>query len=149
MNDASFLNVLFNAWQTLEFLTPWMLAALPLPWVIRLLIKPAEQHQTPLLAPHLVQRLGRQSQQENWLQPNTKRQRIPFILVLLWLLMVLAAMRPVWFLSNEPFTATGKDLMLAVDLSGSMEKNDMPLKGEDVDRLTAVKYVVSDFILQR
>ena len=43
----------------------------------------------------------------------------------------------------------GRDLMLAIDLSGSMDMHDMALDGQSMNRLSAVKRVVSDFIAQR
>jgi len=62
---------------------------------------------------------------------------------------VLAAARPVW--QGEPIEqgVSGRDLMLAVDLSGSMEMNDFVLKGRKVDRLTATKAVAGQFIERR
>ena len=44
---------------------------------------------------------------------------------------------------------TGRDLLLSVDLSGSMEEQDFQLNGEWVDRLTALKSVATDFIERR
>ncbi|MGB1272429.1 MAG: vWA domain-containing protein, partial [Endozoicomonas sp.] len=44
---------------------------------------------------------------------------------------------------------SGRDLMMAVDLSGSMEINDMELNGQQVDRLVATKAVMNDFIERR
>ncbi len=68
---------------------------------------------------------------------------------LLWLALVVAAMQPRWL--GEPVTLPqqGRDLMLALDLSGSMEIADMQLQGQSINRLDAVKLVVSDFIRRR
>ena len=43
----------------------------------------------------------------------------------------------------------GRDLMLALDLSGSMSEPDMELGGRPVDRLTAAKAVLADFLDRR
>src|SRR3546814_5171152 len=43
----------------------------------------------------------------------------------------------------------GRDLMLAVDLSGSMGEEDMTLGNAVVDRLTAAKAVIADFLDRR
>ncbi|MDG6774208.1 VWA domain-containing protein [Thiomicrorhabdus sp. ZW0627] len=139
----------FNVWQNFEFLWPWMLAFLPLPWIVRLLVKPVQHQQTALLAPQIVQRVSRGLTEESLIQPEVRSRRIPMPFALLWLLFILAAMRPIWYLTPTPFTASGKDMILAVDLSGSMQKADMYLNGKDVDRLTAVKSVVAEFIEQR
>ncbi|MBN2865377.1 MAG: VWA domain-containing protein [Thiotrichales bacterium] len=139
----------FSMWQNFEFLWPWLIAFLPLPWIIRLLVKPVKQQQTPLLAPQIMQRVAAPMEDERFIEPSIHNRKVPFLFALLWLLVVLGAMRPIWYISPTPFTTSGKDLILAVDLSGSMQKNDMYLGGDDVDRLTAVKFVVADFIEQR
>lgn len=139
------MDALHYFWQQLTFLTPWMLAFLPLPWLIRRFWQPAPQQQVPLMAPHLQQRLENATQYP--LTTSSKRpMALPLLGLLIWLLVLLAAMRPVWYWQTEPFQVTGKNLMLAVDLSGSMEQTDMRIGGQEVDRLTAVKKVVKDFI---
>jgi Ca-activated chloride channel family protein len=66
-----------------------------------------------------------------------------------WSLLLIAAARPQW--TGEPITlpTTGRDLMLAVDISGSMATEDMEVGDEFVDRLNVVKAVVSQFVSQR
>jgi Ca-activated chloride channel family protein len=44
---------------------------------------------------------------------------------------------------------SGRDLMLAIDLSGSMEEQDFMIEQQRVDRLTATKYVAEQFISRR
>ena len=67
----------------------------------------------------------------------------------IWLLLLGAAARPQWL--GEPVAAerSGRDLLLAVDISGSMETADMQLAGERVDRLSAIKAVLDGFIKRR
>ena len=142
------MNLSWQALQHFEFIWPWMLAFLPLPWLLRGLIKPAKKSRQPLIAPMLLSRLSAFNQGES--APITRHAtRLPALYILLWLLLILAAMRPVWFLTPTPFEASGRDMLLAVDLSGSMEKPDMQVNGRSVDRLTAIKSVVDDFIAQR
>lgn len=148
MTQFSF-DSLLAAWHNLTFLWPWMLAFLPLPWIVRLVWKPAEQVQIPLLAPHLLQRVNRSLAGTSWLETSSKRAGISWIWIGLWVLLILAAMRPIWYLTPTPFEESGKDMMLAVDLSGSMEKQDMRVDGHPADRLMAVKSVVESFITQR
>ncbi len=142
------LTILANL-NEIEFLSAWMLAFLPLPWIIRRLIKPVAQQQNPLLAPQIMARVAEQMPQNKIIEDSHKKARIPLLFILLWSLLILAAMRPIWYLNPTPFEVSGKELMLAVDLSGSMRKADMYLGGDDVDRLVAVKSVVSQFIAQR
>jgi Ca-activated chloride channel homolog len=67
-----------------------------------------------------------------------------------WVLIVAALARPQWL--EEPVTRTepARDLLVAVDLSGSMETEDFTDgDGRQVDRLTAVKTVLRDFLARR
>ena len=126
----------------LEFGYPWLALALLLP----LLLPSAKQHNhdTTLKLPALA-RLASGKQQ-------SVRRRFSLrtlLAALLWLCLVIAAMQPRWL--GEPVTLPqqGRDLMLALDLSGSMEIADMQLQGQSINRLDAVKLVVSDFIRRR
>ncbi len=71
------------------------------------------------------------------------------LLWLAWALLCLAAARPQQL--GEPIEPPqpGRDLMLALDLSGSMDEPDMQLGGRPVDRLTAAKAVLADFLDRR
>lgn len=66
-----------------------------------------------------------------------------------WALLVLAASRPQWLGEPIPQTLSGRDLMLAVDVSGSMNEKDFSIAGQAVDRLTATKQVAGEFIRRR
>ncbi len=80
----------------------------------------------------------------------TKQQPWRFWLaVIAWCCIVVATMRPQWL--GEPIEQgiSGRDLILAVDLSGSMEERDFRLNNQAVDRLTATKSVAKEFIARR
>jgi Ca-activated chloride channel family protein len=80
----------------------------------------------------------------------SKHQQWPLLLATIaWFLLVIACTRPQWL--GEPIeqAVSGRDLMLAVDLSGSMEEQDFLINKNPVDRLTAIKWVASDFINRR
>lgn len=125
----------------------WLLAiiALPLPLIIRWLLPadlPAEQ--AALKVPFL----------EDFGEGQTKvisqNKQWPLLLAVIgWLCLVIACMRPQWM--GEPIeqAVSGRDLMLAVDLSGSMEAEDFIIENRRVDRLTATKNVASEFIRRR
>jgi Ca-activated chloride channel family protein len=66
-----------------------------------------------------------------------------------WTLLVLAAARPERIGDELDVPVSGRNLMLAVDLSGSMDQKDFELGARRVDRLTATKAVASDFISRR
>ncbi len=72
------------------------------------------------------------------------------LLWLVWGLMVVALARPQWLEDPIVETQPVRDLLLAVDLSGSMETRDfVDADGEKIDRFTAVKLVVDDFLVRR
>ncbi len=62
---------------------------------------------------------------------------------------IIALARPRLGNEQTEIQASGIDIMLAVDVSGSMQAMDFTLNGQRVDRLTAVKDVVSKFIKER
>lgn len=66
-----------------------------------------------------------------------------------WLLLVIASARPQWLGDPIPQAITGRDLMLAVDLSGSMKERDFIVQGKQLDRLSATKLVATEFIDKR
>jgi Ca-activated chloride channel family protein len=72
-----------------------------------------------------------------------------WVAVLAWLLLVLAAARPERIGDELDVPVSGRNLVLAVDLSGSMDQKDFELGNRRVDRLTATKAVASDFISRR
>jgi len=72
------------------------------------------------------------------------------LLILAWVLIVAALARPQWI--EEPLTKTvpTRDLLLAVDLSGSMEAEDfVGADGRKIERLRAVKQVLDEFLARR
>ena len=129
-----------------EFAWPWIFALLPLPWLMRILLPAADSGEPALKVSFLgdLEQLARRRARANL---PTWRQQAPFIL--LWLLLLTAAARPQWLGEPLPIAASGRDLLVAVDVSGSMDFPDMQWQGQDVSRLTLVKRLFSDFIEQR
>ena len=122
-----------------EFSWPWLFILLPLP-----LLKPAVNNaHTRLRIPSFAKHnLTSQSVEAH------ARRLTPFEWVI-WLLLVIAAANPTWLDDPISMPNEGRDIMLAVDLSGSMTEQDMAYNGQYVDRLTMVKAVLTDFIEQR
>ncbi|MBT9096755.1 vWA domain-containing protein [Methylovulum psychrotolerans] len=123
---------------------PWLLLALPVPLAVYWLL-PSHRvlEQAALKVPFL----------EDFDDGHTlviSQKKWPlWLAAVAWGLLVLACARPQWL--GEPIeqAVSGRDLMLAVDLSGSMEAQDFILNKEPVDRLTAAKSVANDFINRR
>lgn len=78
-----------------------------------------------------------------------QRKWLSLLAIIAWCLLVLASSRPQ--LLGEPIeqAVSGRDLMLAVDVSGSMKEDDFVLNNRRVDRLTATKQVATNFIDRR
>ncbi|QBL09578.1 VWA domain-containing protein [Rheinheimera sp. D18] len=126
----------------LEFGYPWLALLVFLPLLLR--IKRSAQTEAAITLPALAKLTDASSQtSRHWLSLNS------VLALLIWLLLVTAATQPRWL--GEPITMPqqGRDLMLALDLSGSMEIADMLYNGQSMNRLDAVKQVVSDFLKRR
>ncbi len=122
----------------------WALLALPLPLLVIRLLPPAPVTEGATLHAPLLLDLVPIMQQQHQPPPLLR-----WLALLAWGLLVLAAARPQWVGEPIVLPVTGRDLMLAVDLSGSMSEQDMVVGVRVVDRLTAVKAVAGDFISQR
>ena len=72
-----------------------------------------------------------------------------FFAFFIWLMLLTSAARPQWVGKSIEIPQSGRDLMLAVDLSGSMRMEDFDINGQRVDRLTALKWIAGDFIERR
>lgn len=128
----------------LRWAWPWMLATAPLPWLSRLLPAATPANHTGLQLPFLDQMLA--GTRSIGAAAGPARRRLAW---LAWLLLVIAAARPQWLGPPLPQPLSGRDLMLAVDISNSMRTPDYQLDGITVDRLHAVKAVAGDFIERR
>ena len=129
---------------TLEW--PWLLLLLPLPWLYRHWRRPSVDHQVALQAPLYRQWAARRSAARSSVRSRTLSW---WLLAILWISTLLAASRPVWIGEPMLFPAEARELMLAIDLSGSMREPDMILGDQRVDRLTAMKAVLQEFIARR
>ncbi|MCH8058967.1 MAG: VWA domain-containing protein [Proteobacteria bacterium] len=125
---------------------PWVLLALPLPLIAnKLLPESPDLRDAGLHVPSLsgFAMLIDRSQAEQLLNWRL------WLAVIAWILLVIAAARPERIGDELDVPVSGRNLMLAVDLSGSMDQKDFVLGGRRVDRLTATKAVASDFISRR
>lgn len=131
----------------IELVWPYALLLAPLPLLARHLLAPRQDRQAALAVPDVSH-----FKPEGETGGREGRARWPWRLLLLWLvwlLLVAATARPQWTGAPVTLPTTGRDLMLAVDISGSMGTEDMQLGNRLVNRLTVVKNVVSDFVENR
>lgn len=126
-----------------EFLWPWVFALLPLPLVMRLLLPAADSGEAALKVSFLNELEGLSGRRARAHLP-VWRQRAPMLLI--WLLLLIAAARPQWLGEPLPVAASGRDLLIAVDVSGSMDYPDMQWKGDEVSRLVLVQHLLGDFL---
>jgi len=123
----------------LAFYWPWLLLLLPLPLLIkRINIDSAGGHlQLPGIATTMTHSRA--------VNHKVSRKRY----WLMWIFLLLAIARPQWLGDPIELPAKGRDLMMAVDLSGSMQIEDMVINGQTVNRFTLIQHVLSDFIERR
>ena len=130
----------------IEWIWLWAFALLPLPFLMRWLFAPRQRQQAALTVPSIE---SFSTAQTGPAQEEAGRRLRLFLLILAWIALVTAVARPQW--TGEPISLpqSGRDLMLAVDISGSMATEDMAVNGKFIDRLTVVKAVVGDFVEAR
>lgn len=127
----------------IEFSWWWPLLLWPIPILYRVLRRTYQQQQTPLA----ITRLPDLAREQRPL--TTSNPWWQMVALVIWSLVIIALMRPQWL--GEPIAVhhDAREMMIAVDLSGSMEIADMNIAGQQVDRLTMLKHVMRDFIDRR
>jgi Ca-activated chloride channel family protein len=123
----------------------WVLAACPLPWLA---------HKLPAISPHNQAALRVPFIEDFQIDPPSKKiiktkSWLFYWAIIAWCCLILAGIRPQWLGEPVEMAVTGRDLMLAVDLSGSMEEQDFLIQQRQVDRLTATQSVANQFIKRR
>lgn len=125
------------------FAWPWALLLLPLPMFLRSRMSTGDEAGLPV-PPMLLEALG---------SITTSRQHRQDVLAVLrwlaWLLLVLSIAQPSIVAGSAVHPASGRAVVLAVDLSSSMERRDFVFEGSQVDRLTAFKSVARAFVEKR
>lgn len=129
----------------------WLLLIIPLPLSVWFLLPPFKEEQMSVRIPFFSQLTaaaglkpssGAVVLRANWLQR--------LIAPLCWCLLVLALARPVFIEPPVERIQPARDLMLALDISQSMETNDfVSPAGKRITRIGAVKSVVDSFIQRR
>ena len=129
-----------------EFVAPYWALLAPLPWLLRRLLPPRSSDAAALRVPTLdpfapfLERHG---------SGDLRRRLRLAALWALWLALLTAAARPEHFGEPVSVPVTGRDLLLAVDISGSMNREDMVLEGQKATRLMVVKDVLEAFLARR
>jgi Ca-activated chloride channel family protein len=135
----------------LQFAFPWLLLLSPAPLLVRRVARAHRTAAAGLRVPFL-ERLAALTGQTP-AEGAVVARRTAFAKVCLaatWCCLVTALARPQWLEPPVTRTFPVRDMLIAVDLSGSMGTNDFTdEKGQTVDRLTAVKQVLDGFLSRR
>lgn len=125
---------------------PWVFLLIPLPLLVRWLLPAKHQSAQAIRVPFYEQLNSIKGQQKG---SSTSVFFKLLCVFFIWLCLLCAAARPVWVGDSIPVPQDSRDLMLAVDISRSMEATDMRINNRNAMRIDAVKFVVGDFIQQR
>ena len=124
----------------------WMIVVLPLPLLVRWFWPAAATRQQAALTVPFYDAM--QSVLATTKGLHTAGWSL-FLASMMWLALVSAAMRPQWLGEPLDVPLTGRDIMLGLDISGSMREQDFSVNGRTVERLEAAKVVASEFIAKR
>ena len=135
----------------LTFANPWFALLLPLPWLVWRFVPHYAQSRRGVRVPFFAGVVALTG-----LQPRpgivVSRRGLwrSAALALAWLLTLGALMRPQWIEPPLHKDKPARDMLLLVDLSGSMDTKDFTdADGHQVNRLTAVKQVLDQFLAER
>lgn len=127
-----------------EFSYPWLVVLLPLPYLVWRYVQPAEKSAITVFMSHANHYTGRD---------HTPSKYRPFLWIfsVVWLLLLVSVMRPLYVGKTQTIEQPARDVMLAVDISSSMSKQDMyaPNIQRTISRLRTVKIAMQEFIEKR
>ncbi|MDX2350679.1 MAG: VWA domain-containing protein [Porticoccus sp.] len=135
----------------LEFSSPWAFALILLPALVYLLVPAYKQAKDSLQVPFFDMLVLLSGEKPEKGATVVRRKFIQGVLMCLaWALLVAAAAKPEWVGEPIEMDKSARDLMVAVDLSGSMEATDFTTQsGDKINRLEAVKLVLEEFSQRR
>lgn len=125
---------------------PWVLSLLVVPILVWFLVKKAPETIGSAVKLPFFHELSPLVYRQSEALPAKK---VFGLFCLIWALLVFAASNPIWVGDPIPFERNGRNLMMVLDLSGSMEVEDMVNKGEAVTRLSVVKEAAKQFVHAR
>ncbi len=129
-----------------ELASPWVFVLLPLPLFLWYLLPQAKVKFIAALEVPFFEAMKQIVQKE---QQSMIAQASLIIPALIWLLLVIALAGPRWVGEPVPVKREGYNIMMALDLSGSMEVTDMLLHSRPVSRLLVVKRAAKQFVEDR
>lgn len=131
----------------LHFTALWAFLLLPLPWLVSYILPKAQPTEQAALRVPFLNKVRPLASRGHRLSNGKIWQR--FLAYTIWVLLIIAASGPQWLGPPTPITQAGRNIMLAIDISGSMEITDMRLGNHQVNRLRMIKSVAGQFINER
>ena len=130
----------------ISFVWPWVFVVVVLPLLVYWLVPRANTNTRQALQVPFFQEVSRLRRKQT---SGVSRRWRAYTAFLTWVALIVAAAQPVYVGDAHPLAIEGRDLVLAIDISGSMEQSDFALSGQRVTRLGVVKALATDFIERR
>lgn len=129
----------------IQFLWPYAFMLMPLPFIISKYTSSLRWQTISIRFP-LIDRL--QIINNSRINKSASQKKIGLFYILMWLLLITSLARPVLINKNISINQNGYDIVLAVDLSASMQALDYSSRTKNINRLDAVKQVVSNHFVK-
>ena len=127
----------------LEWIWPWCVLLLPLPWIVRIMLSAYQARPAAIVVPFFDDLASLSMEQS---RPGF----VQIVLLVVTLFLIVAALaRPVWYGEPIDIPTSGRDLLMAIDISDSMRIDDMKVDDSNVMRIDIVKSIASEFIQNR
>lgn len=126
----------------IHFIWPWMLLLLPAPAL--LIARGAHPQETINIPPRLADTL--EAVGSGFRSGLSLRFILPW---LAWICLITALAQPYRPGDTTVQPVSGRAIAMAIDVSGSMDRKDFTLDGETSDRLSVVKQLAHEFIINR
>ncbi|SFV63716.1 BatA (Bacteroides aerotolerance operon) [hydrothermal vent metagenome] len=129
----------------IEFEWWFLFSLLPLPLLVYWFIPSRKQNDSAIIMPFInIEDINHTKSNYSVLKNYNL-----WLLLFAWLALILAVSRPIWVGDLVKLPQEGKDVILAVDLSGSMQERDFSYAGRRLNRLDVVKIAANEFIEKR
>ncbi|MCC2624556.1 MAG: hypothetical protein K0R14_429 [Burkholderiales bacterium] len=127
---------------------PWILLALILPFILRFILPKArnEENNSALKVPFFAQLSLSFAKVGN---PGGNLSYLKYLAIIIWILLVISGCGIQWLGKPLSIPQAGRDLIMAIDLSGSMQTPDMMSNGQALTRIDVVKKAANEFINNR
>lgn len=139
---------MFSWWENLSFLWWYAIMLWPTPLLLFWFFRKQRQQVNQAKPIYIPGYASISSASVSGQNPNSQWLRW-LLFTLVWSGLIFAIMRPTFYGEPLALPQEGRDLFIAVDLSGSMQTQDMEVNGQQVDRLVMVKHVLNQFIEAR